>query len=86
MFVELENFQKLKVGFLLVRHTHDHNDQIFICFEVTLSRNNVGILPSLAENIKKIYSLEPIFKLSKKLFTCKGLFRDHMVKKSALSN
>jgi hypothetical protein len=32
MLVEMGIFQKVKVGFLLVGHTHDHIDQIFIHF------------------------------------------------------
>jgi hypothetical protein len=36
MLVEMGIFQKVKVGFLLVGHTHDHIDQMFIPFSVTL--------------------------------------------------
>jgi hypothetical protein len=61
MLVELGIFQKVKVGFLLVGHTHDHIDQMFSHFAVTLKRKNVGSLPSLIETIKKAYFLEPIF-------------------------
>ena len=60
MLVELGNFQKVKVGFLLVGHTHDHIDQMFSCFAVTLGRKNVGSLPSLTEIIRNTYSLEPV--------------------------
>lgn len=60
MLVELGIFQKVKVGFILVGHTHDHIDQMFNCFAVTLKRNNVGILPSLIQAIKRAYMLEPI--------------------------
>lgn len=45
MLVELRIFQKVKVGFLLVGNTHDHVDQMFSHFSVTLRRNHVGILP-----------------------------------------
>jgi hypothetical protein len=51
----------VKVGFLLVGHTHDHIDQMFSHFAVTLKRKNVGSLPSLIETIKKAYFPEPIF-------------------------
>ena len=45
MIVELGNFQKVKVGFLLVGHTHDHIYQMFSHFVVTFGRKNVGSLP-----------------------------------------
>jgi hypothetical protein len=61
MLVEMRIFQKVKVGFLLVGHTHDHIDQMFIHFLVTLKRTNVGSLPSLIECIKKTYIPEPVF-------------------------
>jgi hypothetical protein len=55
MLVQLGIFQKVKVGFLLVEHTHDHIDQTLSHFLVTLKRENVGSLPSLIECIKKSY-------------------------------
>jgi hypothetical protein len=61
MLVELGIFEKVKVGFLLLRHTHHHIDQIFSHFSITLKRENVGILPSLIECIEKSYIPEPIF-------------------------
>ena len=61
MLVELRVFQKVKVGFLVVGHTHDHIDQMFSRFSVTLRRKEVGSLPSLIECIKKSYMPEPIF-------------------------
>ena len=61
MLVELRIFQNVKVGFLLVGHTHDHIDQMFSHFSVTLRRKEVGSLPSLIECIKKSYMPEPNF-------------------------
>ena len=61
MLVEMGIFQKVKVGFLLVGHTHDHIDQMFSRFSVTLKRKNVGSLPSLIECIKKKYIPEIFF-------------------------
>ena len=60
MLVELGNFHKVKVGFLLVGHTQDHIDQMFKRFAVTLGRNNVGSLPSLTEVIRNAYSPERV--------------------------
>ena len=61
ILVELRIFQKVKVGFLLIGHNHDHIDQMFSHFSVTLKRKNVGSLPSLIECIKKAYTLETVF-------------------------
>jgi len=60
MLVELGIFEKVKVGFLIVGHTHDHIDQMFSRFAVTLGRKNVGSLPSLIKVIRKTYSPEPV--------------------------
>jgi hypothetical protein len=65
MLVEMGIFQKVKFGFLLVGHTHDHIDQMFRCFSITLKRKKVGILPSLIECIKKTYIPEPFFHILK---------------------
>jgi hypothetical protein len=61
MLVEMGIFQKVKFGFLLIGHTHDHIDQMFIRFSVTLKRKNVGSLPSLIECIEKTYISKPVF-------------------------
>lgn len=55
MLVELENFQKLKFGLLVVGHTHYHIDQMFRQFVVRLKRKNVRSLPSLIQTIKRAY-------------------------------
>ena len=61
MLVEMGIFQKVEVSFLLVGHTHDHIDQMFSHFSVTLKKKNVGSLPSLIECIKKTYIPELVF-------------------------
>jgi hypothetical protein len=61
MIFEMGIFQKVKVGFLLVGHTHDHIDQMFSHFSVTLKRNFFGSLPSLIECIKITYIPESAF-------------------------
>ena len=61
MLVEVRIFQKVKVGFLLVGNTHDHIDEMFNCFSLTLRRKYFWILPSLIECIKKSYMPEPTF-------------------------
>jgi hypothetical protein len=61
ILVEMRIFQKVKVVFLLVGHAHDHIDQIFTFFLVTLKRKNVRSLPSLIKCIKKAYIPELVF-------------------------
>jgi hypothetical protein len=61
MLIEMRIFQKVKVGFLLVGHNHDHSDQMFSRFSITLKRKNVGSIPSLIECIKKACIPEPDF-------------------------
>jgi len=68
MLGDLRNFQKVKVRFLLVGHTHDHIDQKFSHFLVTLRRKDVGSLPSLIECINKSYMSEPIFHVLEETF------------------
>ena len=60
MLVELGIFKKVKVGFLLVGHTHDHIDQMVIHFARTLRRKKFGSLPSLIEIVRKAYHPEPV--------------------------
>ena len=60
MLIELGIFQKVKVGFLLAGHTHDHIDQMFSYFAMTLGRKNVGSMPSLTEIIRNTYNPNPI--------------------------
>jgi len=54
-------FKKVRVGFLLIGHTHDHIDNMFSCFSVTMRRKDVGSLRSLIECIEKSYISKPIF-------------------------
>ena len=68
MLVESRIFQRVKVGFLLVGHTHDHIDQMFSRFSVTLRRKEFESLPSLIECIKKSYMPEPAFEVLEETF------------------
>ncbi|KAH7365155.1 hypothetical protein KP509_18G011500 [Ceratopteris richardii] len=59
MLVEKQVFQKVKVNFLLVGHTHDHIDQMFSTFSNKLARNNAFTLPILSELISEAYTPKP---------------------------
>ena len=61
MLVELRIFRKIKFGFFIVGHTHDHINHMFSRFLVTLRRKEFGSLPLLIECIKKSYMSEPTF-------------------------
>jgi hypothetical protein len=55
MLVELGTFEKIKVGFLLVGHTHDQIDQMFSKFSVKLNKQRAFMLETLVEIIKSSY-------------------------------
>ena len=63
MLVELGIFRKVKVGFLLVGHTHDQIDQMFSRFSVRLRRKKAFCLDSMLEVIEQAYNPEPVIEV-----------------------
>jgi len=59
MLVEKGIFKKIKVGFLLVGHTHDQIDQMFSRFSVKLNKQRAFRLDSLEEIIMDSYKPKP---------------------------
>ena len=59
MLVEKGIFKKIKIGFLLVGHTHDQIDQMFSRFSVKLNRQRAFRLDSLEEIILDSYTPKP---------------------------
>ncbi|KAL3696719.1 hypothetical protein R1sor_010795 [Riccia sorocarpa] len=59
LLVQKGIFQKVKIGFLLVGHTHDQIDQMFSRFSVRLRREKCFTLPSLVETIEAAYKPKP---------------------------
>jgi hypothetical protein len=55
MLVEREVFKKIKVGFLMVGHTHDQFDQIFSRFSVKLKKTRAYRLETLEEILRDSY-------------------------------
>ncbi len=59
MLVERGIFQKIKIGFLLVGHTHDQIDQMFSRFSLKLNKQRAFRLESLEEIIMDSYKPKP---------------------------
>src|SRR5450759_2709159 len=59
MLVEKGIFKKIKVGFLLVGHTHDQIDQMFSRFSTKLNKQRAFRLDSLEEIIVDSYTPKP---------------------------
>lgn len=56
MLVQKRVFQKIKVGFLLVGHTHDQIDQMFSKFSSKLNKRRAFRVDTLAEILKDSYN------------------------------
>lgn len=63
MLVDRGIFVKVKVGFLLVGHTHDQIDQIFSRFSVMLGIEDAFTMPKLMAVLQKAYTPVPEMKL-----------------------
>lgn len=59
MLVETGVFKKIKLGFLLVGHTHDQIDQMFSKFSKKLKFKNAYTLPKMISYIKTAYNPVP---------------------------
>ena len=62
MLVEQEVFKKIKVGFLMVSHTHDEINQIFSRFSVKLNKKRAYRLETLEEILMDSYRPKPEMK------------------------
>jgi hypothetical protein len=61
-------FQKIKLGFLLVGHTHDHIDQIFSRFLTKLAKGKTIIYKDLYTIICESYTPRPKITLLQEIF------------------
>lgn len=59
MLVEKKVFKKVKLGFLLVGHTHDQIDQMFSRFSVKLAKKSAFDLLEICEVLKESYEPQP---------------------------
>ncbi|KAL3679675.1 hypothetical protein R1sor_022631 [Riccia sorocarpa] len=63
MLVEKKIFRKIKVGFLIVGHTHDHVDQMFSRFSVALRGKKAFTMPQMQQVIQEAYVPSPVFEV-----------------------
>ena len=68
LLVELKVFTKIKLGFLMVGHTHEDVDQFFSRFSSRLSWNSAKTLPALMNHLEESYSPKPTSVLIDKIF------------------
>lgn len=63
MLVHKGVFKKIKVGFLMVGHTHDQIDQMFSRFSVVLGIKDAMTMPELIAILEKAYTPVPEIKI-----------------------
>ncbi|KAL3699482.1 hypothetical protein R1sor_017504 [Riccia sorocarpa] len=63
MLLEKKMFTKIKLGFLLVGHTHDFIDQMFSRFSQALRRENAFTMSRLRSVIENSYDPKPIISI-----------------------
>ncbi|CAH3167732.1 unnamed protein product, partial [Pocillopora meandrina] len=56
LLVEGKIFEKIKISFLVVGHTHENIDQMFSCVARRLAKNDAHTLEALKEQIKVSYT------------------------------
>jgi hypothetical protein len=60
MLIQKKVFKKIKIGFLLVEHTHDQIDQMFSQFLVRLGKSKAFVYEDLCKILRQSYSLTPV--------------------------
>ncbi|KAL3689029.1 hypothetical protein R1sor_015338 [Riccia sorocarpa] len=73
MLVEKKIFRKIKVGFLIVGHTHDHVDQMFSRFSVALRGKKAFTMPQMQQVIQEAYVPSPIFEVLEETWAFKTI-------------
>jgi hypothetical protein len=68
MLVKLKVFKKVKIGFLLVGHTHDQIDQMFSTFSKRLGRHKAFTFDELRTIIVDAYRPEPLVMLLRETY------------------
>ncbi|GBG61252.1 hypothetical protein CBR_g19784 [Chara braunii] len=78
--VHMKVFEKIKLNFLLVGHTHDNIDQMFNCFSRALAHRDAYDLPALETVIRQSYTkyagvhVERVFEV----YDWKAYVKDHL--------
>lgn len=76
MLVDKNKFRKIKVGFLMVGHTHDHVDQMFNRFSTALRSKNAFTLTQLTKVIKSLYTPTPEITLLEEMYNFKQFMEE----------
>ncbi|KAL3679359.1 hypothetical protein R1sor_022315 [Riccia sorocarpa] len=79
MLIDKKIFRKIKVGFLMVGHTHDHVDQIFSRFSVALRKRQAFTMPELRMVIQESYSPSPSFEVLEETWDFKNILQTEPV-------
>ena len=59
LLVELKIFRKIKIGFLMVGHTHEDVDQLFSRFSQRLGWNESKTIQQLMDQFEKSFTPKP---------------------------
>ncbi|KAL3685445.1 hypothetical protein R1sor_003467 [Riccia sorocarpa] len=73
MLVEKMFFRKIKVGFLIVGHNHDHVDQMFSRFSVALRGKKTFTMPQMQQVIQDAYIPSPKFEVLEETWDFKSI-------------
>jgi hypothetical protein len=68
MLIQKKVFKKIKVGFLLVGHTHDQIDQMFSRFSIRLRKSKAFVYEDLCEILRQSYTPTPVITLLTEAF------------------
>ncbi|KAL3686648.1 hypothetical protein R1sor_009222 [Riccia sorocarpa] len=78
MLVEKKIFRKIKVGFLIVGHTHDHVDQMFSRFSVALRGKKAFTMPQMQQVIQEAYVPSLVFEVLEETWDFKTIVQSRL--------
>ena len=85
LLVELGIFDKVKISFLMVGHTHEDVDQLFSRFSSWLKHRNAESLPALLDGFEKSYTPSPTAIELENVFNYSSCLMDNIQDMSAHS-
>ena len=80
LLVELGVFEKIKIGFLMVGHTHEDVDQLFSRFSMYLNRKDAHSMPSLINAFEQSYSPAPTGVVMERMYNVSDWLKKHIEK------
>lgn len=78
LLVEMGILKKIKLGFLMVGHTHEDIDQCFSCFSRWLDKHRAYTLEDMMEGFEKCYTPRPTSILLEDIFDFKSWITPHL--------